>query len=196
MRQTSPAADFGPYAFALTEDEARIAAARSGLRRALAGGLTAAHFAPLAAFVLAIAFTAILATTGLVSRRFGEIALLLAAAAFLVQRLTARRRFAAARRASQAEIDAMRVAGGLVLNVDETGLGFGGVSPPARWNFADCLDVEDAGGLIYLWPRSGPPAIAPTRVFANAEAAAGFVAFVRARLPRRPAASRFDRHNI
>ena len=64
--------EFGPYAFSLTADEARIAAARAGLRRALAGGLTAAHFAPLAAFVLAILFVAILALTGLLGRRVGR----------------------------------------------------------------------------------------------------------------------------
>ena len=193
MSETRPAPGFGPYVFELTEDEARIAAARSGLRRALAGRLTSAHFAPLAAFVLAIAFTAILALTGLVGRRRGEIALLLAAGAFMVQRLTTRRRFLAARRSSRAEIEALRGAGRLVLSVDEAGLVLEGAPPPARWDFADCLEVEDAGGLIYLWPRSGPPAIVPTRVFAGAEAAAGFVEFLRARLPRRlalPSAAR------
>ncbi len=185
MSQTRPAPGFAPYAFELTEDEARVAAARSGLRRALAGRLTSAHFAPLAAFVLAIAFTAILALTGLVSRRSGEAALLLAIAAFIIQRLTTLRRLAAARRACRAEIDALRGAGRLVLSVDETGLGLAGASAPARWNFADCLEAEDAGGLVYLWPRSGPPAIVPTRVFAGAEAAAEFVEFLRGSLPRR-----------
>ena len=38
-----------------------------------------------------------------------------------------------------------------------------------RWEFADCLEAEDAGGLIYLWPRQGAPAIAPTRVFRDAD---------------------------
>ena len=47
-------AGFGPYAFTLTPEEARIAAARAGLRRALEGRLTLSHFAPLAAFVLAM----------------------------------------------------------------------------------------------------------------------------------------------
>jgi hypothetical protein len=184
---------FGPYAFELTEEETRVAAARAGLRRALAGRLTSAHLAPLAAFVLAICFIAILALTGLIARRHGETALLLAIAAFMVQRLTARRRFVAARRAGLAEIDAMRACGPLVLSVDEAGLGLAGAAPPARWNFADCLEIEDAGGLLYLWPRSGAPAIVPIRVFARAEAAAGFVEFVRGRLARRlarPAAGR------
>ena len=185
MSETRPALSFGPYAFELTEDEARVAAARVGLRRALAGRLTRAHQAPLAAFVLAIAFAAILALTGLVSRRFGEIALLLAIAAFMVQRLATRWRFAAARRGASSEIEALRGAGRLVLSVDETGLGLDGPAPPARWNFADCLEAEDAGGLVYLWPRSGPPAVLPTRVFADAGAALRFVEFVRARTPSR-----------
>ena len=185
MSQPRPAPGFGPTVFQLTADEARIAAARSGLRRALAGRLTRAHFAPLAAFVLAISFTAILTLTGLVGRRTGEIALLLATGAFMVQRLTTRRRFASARRAADGEIEAMRAAGRLVLSVDETGLDLDGAPASARWRFADCLEAEDAGGLIYLWPLAGPPAIVPTRVFADAEAAAGFVEFLRARLPRR-----------
>ena len=106
--------DFGPYAFSLTADEARIAAARAGLRRALAGGLTAAHLAPLAAFVLAILFVAILALTGLLGRRPAEAALLICAAAFLVQRLATRRRFFVSRRLAEAEIERLRAAGPLV----------------------------------------------------------------------------------
>ncbi len=195
MSETRSAPSFGPYAFELTEEEMRVAAARAGLRRALAGRLTSAHFAPLAAFVLAIAFIAILALTGLIARRHGEIALLLAIAAFMVQRLTTRRQFVAARRASLAEFEAVRGSGPFVLNVDEAGLALSlaGATPPARWNFTDCLEIEDAGGLVYLWPRSGAPAIVPIRVFADAEAAAGFVEFVRGRLRRRialPAAGR------
>ncbi len=189
MNESRPASGFGPYAFELSEDEARIAAARAGLRRALAGRLTSAHFAPLAAFALAISFIAILSLTGLVARRHSEVALLLATGTFMVQRLAMRRRFAVTRRASLAEIEAMRGAGRLVLNVDETGLALGGAAPRAHWNFADCVEAEDAGGLIYLWPRSGPPAVVPTRVFAGAEAAAAFVEFLRARLPRRLAAT-------
>jgi hypothetical protein len=182
VSESSPATAFGPYTFELAENEARIAAARSGLRRALTGRLTLAHLAPLAAFVLAIAFISILALTGLLGRRHGEIGLLLAAAAFMIQRLTTRWRFAAARRSSLAEIETMRSAGALVLSVDEAGLGLAGAASLARWNFADCVEAEDAGGLVYLWPRSGPPAIVPTRVFADAEAAASFVEFLRARL--------------
>ncbi len=185
MSQTRTAAGFGPYAFELTPDEARIAAARAGLRRALEGRLTLSHFAPIAAFVLAMAFIAILTTTGLVARRHGEIALLLATGAFMVQRLTTRRRFAAARKTTFAEIEAIRGAGALVARLDEAGLTLEGPDSPARWEFAACREVEDAGGLVYLWPAGGPPAVLPSRVFAGAEETAFFVAYVRSRLSRK-----------
>jgi hypothetical protein len=183
---------FGPYAFSLTVDEARIAAARAGLRRALAGGLTAAHFAPLAAFVLAIVFVAILALTGLIGRRPAEAALLVCVAAFLAQRLVTRRRFFVSRRLAEAEIESLRAAGPLVLNVEVDGLRIDGGPEPTRWRFADCLDAEDAGGLVYLWPRRGAPAIAPTRVFRDQPEAARFAQFLQSRLPRRIAAAPTD----
>ena len=174
--------DAGPFArlaFELTPDEARIAASRAALRRALAGGLTGRHLAPLAAFVLAMAFIAILALTGLISRRHGEIALLLAAAAFMIHRLWTRRRFAVARRESAASIETIRAAGPFILAVDENGLTLTG-STAARWNFADGLEAEDAGGMIYFWPKSGAPAVLPARAFPSAEAASEFVAMARA----------------
>jgi hypothetical protein len=166
-------------AFELTADEAGIAASRAALRRALAGGLTSRHLAPLAAFVLAIGFTAILASTSLISHRHGEIALLLATAAFMIHRLWSRRRFALARRESAASIETIRAGGPFVLAVDEQGLTLTG-STAARWNFSDGLEAEDAGGMIYFWPRSGAPAVLPTRAFPSAEAASEFVALARA----------------
>jgi hypothetical protein len=165
--------------FELTADEARIAASRAALRRTLAGGLTASHLAPLAAFSLALAFTAILALTGLISRRHGEIALLLATAAFMIQRLLMRLRLARTRRESAASIEAIRAAGPLVLAIDEECLTLTGATT-ARWNFRDGFEAEDAGGLIYLWPRSGAPAVLPTRAFPSMEAATHFVARARA----------------
>jgi hypothetical protein len=184
--------DFGPYAFTLTADEARVAAARAGLRRSLAGGLTAAHLAPLAAFVLAILFVAVLALTGLLGRRPAEAALLVCAAAFLVQRLATRRRFFVSRRLAEAEIERLRAAGPLVLSVEADGLRLDGPAAPLRWRFADCLEAEDAGGLVYLWPRQGAPAIAPTRVFRDQTEAARFAQFLRSRLRRRLAGSGAD----
>jgi len=184
--------DFGPYSFSLTADEARIAATRAGLRRALAGGLTAAHFAPLAAFVLAILFVAILALTGLVGRRPAEAALLICAAAFLVQRLATRRRFFVSRRVAEAQIERLRAAGPLVLSIDADGLRLEGGPASTRWRFADCLEAENAGGLVYLWPRQGAPAIAPTRIFRDETEASRFAQFLRSRLPRRLAASSAD----
>ena len=178
------ASDFGPYAFSLTADEARIAAARAGLRRALAGGLTAAHLAPLAAFVLAILFVAVLALTGLLGRRPAEAALLVCAAAFLAQRLATRRRFFTSRRLAEARdrAPARRRAARPQRRIRRAPARRR--AAPTRWRFVDCLEAEDAGGLVYLWPRPGAPAIAPTRIFRDEAEAARFVQFLRARLPR------------
>jgi hypothetical protein len=179
---SDPASPFGPFAFELTPDEAHVAASLAALRRALAGGLSKRQLAPLAAFGLVMAFASILALTGLVSRRHGEIALLLAAVAFMLHRLSSRRRFLLARRESAASIEAIRSAGVVVVAVDEEGLTFHGAAAPARWNFVDCVEAEDAAGMIYLWPRAGAPAFLPTRAFASAEAAADFVAYVRVQM--------------
>ena len=35
--------------------------------------------------------------------------------------------------------------------------------------YADCEQAEDAGGLIYIWPRKGVPIVVPTRALADAE---------------------------
>jgi hypothetical protein len=175
------APSFGPFAFELTDDEAKVAASRAALRRALAGGLTERHLAPLAAFVLAMAFTAILALTDLVSRRHGEIALLLEAAAFMIHRIATRRRFLRARRESTAALEALRAAGAVEIAADEGGVDLKGATVAAHWDFWEGLEVEDAGGMIYLWPRTGDPAFLPTRIFPSEDAAREFVAFARAR---------------
>jgi hypothetical protein len=171
---------FEPLAFELTADEARIAASRAGLRRALAGGLTKRHLAPLAAFTLALLFTAILTLTGLAERRHGEIALLLSTAAYMVYRLWTRRQFLAARRESARAIEAFRAAGAVVVAIDETGVTLSAPASSARWRFPD-VEAEDAGGMVYLWPREGLPAVLPARVFPSPEAATAFVAFARSR---------------
>ena len=172
---------FGPYAFEPTADEAKIAASRAALRRALAGGLTSRHLAPLAAFLLAMAFTAILALTDLINRRHGEIALLLEAAAFMIHRFATRRRFVRARRESAAAIETIRAAGSMVAVIDETGLTLSGATLSPRWNFADGVEVENAGGMIYLWPRTGPPAFLPTRIFPSEDTVRAFVTFAKSR---------------
>jgi hypothetical protein len=183
---------FGPYVFSLSAEEARVAAARAGLRRSLAGRLIAAHVAPLATFVLAILFIAILALAGFLDRRPAEAALLVCAAAFLVQRLAMRRRFFVSRRRAEAEIVFQRAAGPLTLTVESDGLRLDGGPETTRWRFADCLEAEDAGGLVYLWPSRGAPAIAPTRVFRDQSEATRFAHFLQSRLPRRIAGASTD----
>ena len=191
MSETPPKVAFGPYVFSLTSDEARVAGARAGLRQALAGGLIARHLAPLAAFVLALLFIVILALTGFVPQRPAEATLLIVAATFLLQRTATRRRFYRLRRVGAMEVEPLGAAKELVLSVGETGLRLEGAVAPMIFEFADCLEAEDAGGLVYLWPRQGAPAIAPTRVFRDAEEAAQIVRYLNARLSRglaRPAA--------
>ena len=70
--------ELGPYSFEMTEEDARVAASRAGLRAALSGRLSRNHVAPLVAFALLMAFVTILTLTGLIGRRLGEGALILA----------------------------------------------------------------------------------------------------------------------
>ena len=114
MTPDSGADSFGPYAFTLAPAEAEAAAARAGLRRALNGGLLASHWAPLTAFVLIMVFASVLALTGLISRRAGEMTLILAALAFMIQRLATHWRIRRARQEGRAAIAPLQSAGALV----------------------------------------------------------------------------------
>jgi hypothetical protein len=176
---------FGSYSFEWTPEEAAVAASRAGLRLALGGGLTNRYVAPLTAFVLAMAFTMILAWTGLITRRHGEIVVLIAAAAYMLHRLWTRRLFHQARRAGAAQIEAMKQAGPVNVEIDENSVIFRAAAGSTRWDFTRCVDAEDAGGLVYLWPGSGAPAVLPTRVFADAAEATRFVAWARTRIANR-----------
>lgn len=162
------AKSFGPYAFTLTEEEAEAAAARFGLRLALAGGLTASHHAPLAAFVLALLFASILAFTGLISRHAGEIIILLSAAAFMIQRLATHWRLHSARTRGKAGLALSRQPA--TLAIGETGVTAEGVPAQLRASYAEIEEAEDTGGLVYLWRRAGNPIVLPTRVLAEGEA--------------------------
>src|SRR5580700_1876218 len=119
MTADSPSDSFGPYAFTLAPAEAEAAAARAGLRTALKGGLLASHVAPLTAFALIMAFASILALTGLISRRAGEMTLILAALAFMIQRLVSHWRFRGASLRGRAAIDELRSASALTATFDD-----------------------------------------------------------------------------
>lgn len=171
MTLRAPETDaFGPYAFTLTAEEAEAAAARYGLRSALAGGLTARHHAPLATFVLVILFASILAFTGLIGRRAGEIAILLAAIAFMVQRLATHWRLHGARRKARAAL--MQARGEQTVRIDPRTLTVETEGTPRRLLFSEVEDAENAGGLVYLWPRLNGPVVLPTRALPGAEAEA------------------------
>jgi hypothetical protein len=163
---------FGPYAFTLAPAEAEAAAARAGLRTALKGGLLTNHVAPLTAFALVMAFATVLALTGLVSRRAGEATIILAAAAFMIQRLASHWRIRRARGDGQAAIGRLQSAGALKATFGDEALSFDMDGRTLNLRYADCEQAEDAGGLIYIWPRNGAPIVVPTRAMADAEEAA------------------------
>ncbi len=166
---------FGPYAFTLAPAEAEAAAARVGLRVALRGGLLARHLAPLAAFAAIIVFASALAVAGVISRRAGEATLILAAAAFMIQRLATHWRIRRARGEGRAAIARLRTAGALTASFESDSLSLDVDGRRQRLSYSDCEEAEDAGGLIYLWLRDGVPIVVPTRALADAGEAARLV---------------------
>jgi hypothetical protein len=162
---------FGPYAFTLAPAEAEAAAARVGLRRALKGGLLVSHVAPLTAFALIMAFASVLALTGLISRRAGEATLILAALAFMIQRLTTHWRIRRARREGRAAMARFQSANALTATFEDETLSLDVDGRTLRFSYADCEEVEDAGGLIYVWLRDGAPIVLPSRAVADPEEA-------------------------
>jgi hypothetical protein len=173
---------FGPYAFALTPAEAQAAAARLGLRRALKGGLLMSHVAPLTAFALIMAFASMLALTGLISRRAAEATLILAALAFMIQRLMTHWRIRRERQEGSAAIARLQSADALTATFDDEALSLDVDGRTLRLSYADCEEAEDAGGLIYVWPRDGAPIVLPTRAVADPEEAARLLSRLSSRI--------------
>jgi hypothetical protein len=173
---------FGPYAFTLAPAEAEAAAARLGLRVALRSGLLVRHLAPLAAFVAIIVFASVLAVTGLISRRAGEATLILAAAAFMIQRLATHWRIRRARREGRTAIARLRSAGALTASFGSNGLSFDIGGRTQRLSYSDCEGAEYAGGLIYVWLRDGVPIVVPTRALADIGEAARLVSGLSVRI--------------
>jgi len=165
----------GPYAFTLSPAEADAAAARLGLRRALKGGLLASHVAPLTAFALIMAFASVLALTGLISRRAGEATILLAAAAFMIQRLATHWRIHRARSDGQAAIARLQSAVALTATLDDETLSLDIDGRTLSVRYADCEDAEEVGGLIYVWLREDGPIVVPTRALADGDGAARLI---------------------
>ena len=182
MTADRPPDSFGPYTFTLSPAETAAAAARAGLRMALKGGLLAGHVAPLTAFALILAFASVLALTGLISRRAGEATIILAAAAFMIQRLASHWRIRGARSNGRAAIGPLRSAGALKATFGDEALSFDMDGRTLNLRYADCEQAEDAGGLIYIWPRKGVPIVVPTRAMADAEEAARLLSRLSARI--------------
>lgn len=172
---------YGPYAFTLEPQEIDAVAARHGLRRALGGGLTASHQAPLAAFVLTLLFATILAKTDLISGRAGEIVFLLAALAFMAQRLLSHRRIWRARKLGRVEVERALAGRPMTMTIGESAVSENGGGSPRRLPFADCREAEESGGLVYVWGRDDAPFVLPGRVLGDGEAAR-IVSWLRGRI--------------
>jgi hypothetical protein len=129
-----------------------------------------------------MAFASVLALTGLISRRTGEATIILAAAAFMIQRLANHWRISRARSDGQAAIGRLRSAAALKATFGDEALSFDMDGRTTNLLYADCEQAEDAGGLIYVWPQSGAPIVAPTRVLADAEEAARLLSHLSARI--------------
>ena len=183
----SPA--FGPYHFALTDEEARVATARVALRYGLSRRFERDYVAPLVLFVLLLVFVTILAFSGLIARRLAEAALLIGAVIFLTTRFLAHWRLRGAQRLAKGVVDKIAAAGETSLTVDEKGLIFLGLgaAEPRRGLFLDLAEAEDTGGVIYLWrpDKENEPIVIPTRIFSDATEAARFLAFARGRFGKR-----------
>ena len=182
MTADGGADSFGPYAFTLAPAEAEAAAARVGLRMALRNGLLVRHVAPLTAFALIMAFASVLGLTGLISRRAAEATIILAAAAFMIQRLMSHWRIRGARREGRAAIARLQSAGALTATFGDETLSLEVDGRTTRLSYDECEAAEDAGGLIYVWPRHGAPIVVPARAVADAEEAARLVSRLSCRI--------------
>jgi hypothetical protein len=170
--------------FSLSPEQAKAAASRAALRNALAGRLSRYHVAPLVAFGLFIVFVTILTFTGLMARRSGEAALIFAAMAYMAARMTAHWRMRTLQKRSIAATKVLQESGPMFARLDKSGVRIESAANSVHFAFADCCDVEEADGIIYVWPRHGSPAFIPANAFATEEAARAFVIRIRLEIRR------------
>jgi hypothetical protein len=184
MSQVEDEAFPDPLVFDLSEEEARIGAARARFRGALRQRFSLRHVAPLVAFLLLMLFTSTLALTGLLSRRHAEEIIILSAIAFMMNRLWSHWRLRKAQSDAGDVSGAIR-AGSTKLWLDGSGLSLRTTSGLRRFDYRACRDAENTGGLVYLWSDRDEPAIIPVRAFANEQLADQFLGILRERLTRR-----------
>jgi hypothetical protein len=167
------------YSFRLTAEDAETAASRVGLRQALIGRLSLNHVAPLVAFALMIVFVAILTFTGLIARRLGEAALIVAVIIFMAARMITHWRLRAARKTSMAATEALQKNGPIVIRLEDSRIQMETSMGSTQLAFNDCEEAEEAGGIIYLWARKGAPVFIPAHAFPSEPAAREFLSRVR-----------------
>jgi hypothetical protein len=183
---TEPAA-FGPYSFALTDDEARAAASRIALHSNLARRFERDYVAPLVVFVLFLVFVVVLAFSGLIGRRAAEAALLIGAIAFMTTRFLAHWRLRRAQKFGRAMVARTTALQNIRMSVDDDGVRLDCADAPGvPCAFKLITQADDAGGVIYLWRRDDDaPVIIPARIFMGEDEAKQFVAFVRTKISAR-----------
>ena len=126
---------FGPSLLRLRLPKPKRPPLALGCARRSKADCSPAHVAPLTAFALVMAFATVLALTGLISRRAGEATIILAAAAFMIQRLAGHWRIRRARSDGRAAIGRLRSAGVLKATFGDEALSFdmdGHIEPALR----------------------------------------------------------------
>lgn len=170
MTTTGDAELFGPYTFTLSPAETEAVSARSNLRAELRRSLLASRFA-LAAFALVLLFASIMAKTDLISRRVGEATVIVAAAAYIVQRLATHWRIVRrTRNRGPTAIASLEADRALTARIDEAGVTLEGGGRSRRLDWVECEEAEEADGLIYLWARSDAMIVLPARAIRDGEA--------------------------
>lgn len=149
--------------FELSEEETRKIAARRSFRAALGGLTPRLRTAPLAIFVGLLAVAAGLALAGLVARRAAEIAILLLVIGYAVVRSGANVALRRAYRAERRRAEALGRSGRLRVEADEAYISLAAAAPIGALRYADCLEADEADGMIYLWGADGQTITVPVR---------------------------------
>lgn len=156
--------------FTLSEDETRKIAARRAFRAAMGGLAPGRRNAPLAVFVALLAVAAGLGLSGLVSRRVAEIAILSLVIAYALARSAANVGVRRAYRAARAQGEALGRSGELRFEADENGVSLFAAAPIDALPFQQCVEADEADGILYFWGEGGRAIIAPTSALPPGEA--------------------------
>jgi hypothetical protein len=170
---------FGPYSFALTNEEREIHRKRA-TRRWRSNGAARLGWWPMAvALALIMAFWLLLAIGGFINPASSQFALMFGVASFFVGKWLHQweiERAYARMEALWREQEAANHAE-MTVAVEETRVAIEG-----RYGWPQFVAVEDDSNLIWLWMSRNQAAIIPARALPDAEHRAALLAFLRARI--------------